>query len=260
MKIQKLIRSSICCVANMKLYLLLIALTVSIELAAADKWYNEDYLNYLLIDDHQALTLLRHGMEDLTWIFGPVPYSSNAVELRSTQPYDASTHPVLAFPHVRMSNEEGDRVIIFLTMVSNEPNFHGQLAHELFHLVDPRIKDVYMEGLATLFAEKLITKSRENWERWRIWYQDGNAPFYGQTYFMMKNIENVVGWATLKKLPNCKQAYDSYSKELDINRWLADLNSHQREEVRKIILRYADGIRAAIETDNQYFGFIMPAE
>lgn len=43
-----------------------------------------------------------------------------------------------------------------------------------------------------MFAEHFLRKSGLDWIRWQNWFESGQEPFYGSTYFMMKEIESEV--------------------------------------------------------------------
>ncbi|NEP40236.1 MAG: hypothetical protein F6K35_13765, partial [Okeania sp. SIO2H7] len=61
-------------------------------------------------------------------------------------------------PLASLDNANQGEFTIYLSRKPSEYAFHGPLSHEIFHLLHSQLLDCYVEGLATVFAEKVLTR------------------------------------------------------------------------------------------------------
>ncbi len=87
-------------------------------------------------------------------------------------------------PLTVLDNANTGEFTIYLSRKPSEYTFHGQLSHEIFHLLNAQLLDCYVEGLATVFAEKMLNRNNLDWNRWEQYFQPSYESFYGLTYSM----------------------------------------------------------------------------
>ncbi len=149
---------------------------------------------------------------------------------------------------------------ISLTRLPQEISFQGQLAHETCHLLNPQLYDAYFEGFCTVFAEEYLRQEGLDWKIWSDYFRKGHEAFYGQTYFLMREIVDTIGIRAL-------QDFHTYTltesqpdrKKIDIERWLSTLSDHQQMQVRQLIGKYSLKIKQAIGQDKKQVAFHLPS-
>lgn len=145
-----------------------------------------------------------------------------------------------ARPLTQIVNAEQGIFNIELLRRPNEYSFSGQLAHEIAHLLNARLFDCYAEGLATVFAEKMVVRKGLDWGGWLKYFQQGNEPFYGSTYLMVKEMAGVAGPDGMKRFLNYAN-YMVNNKDLmyvDIDKWLKSLGEDRASKIKVIISKY----------------------
>ncbi|MCL2934354.1 MAG: hypothetical protein MGG11_19540, partial [Trichodesmium sp. MAG_R03] len=120
--------------------------------------------------------------------------------------------------------------------------------------------DCYAEGLATLFAEKLLTRNNLNWSGWEEYFQQGFEPFYGLSYFMMKEVSDTAGETNMSRLLEFV-VYNNYSKQwmhIDISKWLSSMSDSVKIEVEKVINKNIAQVKQVTESNNQMYSCLEP--
>lgn len=164
-------------------------------------------------------------------------------------------------PLTSLDNANKGEFTIYLSHKPSEYPFHGQLAHEIFHLLNAQLLDCYAEGLATVFAEKMLTRNNLNWSGWEEYFQAGYEPFYGLTYSMMKQISDTAGSANMNSLLNFT-VYNKSSQRwmhIDINGWLSSMSDTVKIEVEKIINKQIISVKKVVESKNQMYSCFKPS-
>jgi hypothetical protein len=215
------------------------------------------YKDYQKLTGPTAQDFLNQGLQYLKEIRGSINYSVHDIDLRlSILPFATKGLPE-KFAATAI-NDEGKAVIFLSSKPEDGFPFYGQLGHEIFHLVNPEIMDSYMEGLATLFSEKLMDRLGHNW-RWCLeFFKKGGDPFYGQTYFMVRDIEHVVGWKKLLELPEYWRNVGRQEKQIDIDAWMDSLIPAERATVTKIISKYSSSVNECRKTMKKSYAFAIP--
>ncbi len=163
-------------------------------------------------------------------------------------------------PLTSLENENQGEFTIYLSRKPSEYAFHGQLSHEIFHLLNAQLLDCYAEGLATVFAEKMLTRNNLNWSGWEQYFQQGSEPFYGLTYLMMKEVSDTAGSANMSSLLNF--AVDNPSKSwmrIDIDGWLSSMSDRVKIEVEKVINKHINQVEQVVELNNQMYSCFKPS-
>ncbi len=164
-------------------------------------------------------------------------------------------------PLTSLDNANQGEFTIYLSRKPSEYAFHGQLAHEIFHLLNAQLLDCYAEGLATVFAEKMLTRNNLNWSGWEQYFQAGSEPFYGLTYSMMKEVSDIAGSANMSSLLNFAVYNDSSQRwmHIDIDRWLYSMSDRVKIEVEKIINKHITPVKQVVESNNQMYSCFKPS-
>lgn len=163
-------------------------------------------------------------------------------------------------PLTSLDNANQGEFTIYLNRKPSEYAFHGQLAHEIFHLLNAQLLDCYAEGLATLLAEKLLTRNNLNWSGWEEYFQQGFEPFYGLSYFMMKEVSDTAGETNMNRLLEFV-VYNNYSKQwmhIDISKWLSSMSDSIKIEVEKVINKNIAQVKQVTESNNQMYSCLEP--
>lgn len=155
-------------------------------------------------------------------------------------------------PLTSLDNPNKGEFTIYLSRKPSEYSFHGQLAHEIAHLLNAQLLDCYGEGLATVFSEKMLNRTNLDWSGWETYFQQGNEPFYGLTYSMMKEVTETAGSANMRRILNFAVDNDASKKwmHIDINGWLASMSDSAKTEVKKVIARYIEQVKKVVESNN----------
>jgi hypothetical protein len=205
---------------------------------------------YQSIDDPKANSFLQQGLSYAIELYGEPRIPVRKVFLKY-RPQGALTN----------LTDSGDGIFtIFLSHKPNEYSFYGQLAHEVAHLLNAQIYDAYVEGLNTVFSEKLLKRTGKDWSRWEEYYRKNEAPFYATTYFMMKEVSEVAGDRAMSNF----LSYAKYNSEnsqrmyIDIEEWIDSLPREKRAKVRNVILKYASNVQKSMDGIHEEYTFILP--
>ena len=164
-------------------------------------------------------------------------------------------------PLTSLDNANQGEFTIYLNRKPSEYAFHGQLAHEIFHLLNAQLLDCYAEGLATLFAEKLLTRNNLNWSGWEEYFQQGFEPFYGLSYFMIKEVSDTAGETNMSRLLEFVVYNNSMKKWMHINisEWLSSMSDNVKIEVEEVINKHITQVQQVTESNNQMYSCLEPS-
>ncbi|NEQ37892.1 MAG: hypothetical protein F6K40_17150 [Okeania sp. SIO3I5] len=160
-----------------------------------------------------------------------------------------------------LDNANQGEFTIYLSRKSSEYAFHGQLAHEIFHLLNAQLLDCYAEGLATFFAEKMLTRNNLNWSGWEQYFKQGSEPFYGLSYFMMKEVSETAGATNISRFLDFV-VYNNSSKQwmhIDIDGWLSSMSDDVKIEVEKVINKNITQLQQVTKSNNQMYTCLEPS-
>ena len=164
-------------------------------------------------------------------------------------------------PLTSLDNANTGEFTIYLSRKQSEYAFHGQLAHEIAHLLNAQLRDCYAEGLATAFAEKMLQRKNLDWNGWETYFKQGNEPFYGLTYSMIKAITETAGSANIRSLLNFA-VYNNNSNQnlmhINIDGWLSSMSEYTQFEVKKIINQRINEVKKVVESKNNMFTCMKP--
>lgn len=215
---------------------------------------------YQPITDVAAQSFVERGLAYATEVLGEPAVKVRQVDLRLSVPNDPQARIKRGFALTELNDMARGRFTIYLSQRPERYAFHGQLAHEIAHLLNARIYDTYVEGLSTAFAERFLAKDGKDWRGWPA-YLRNDDPYYGTSYFLMKAVWEAVGDHHIKSF----LSYAVYSDpqrtrmHIDINAWLASLPAAQYLAVRQIIARHAPAIIQAAKQRPGHI-FWLPAD
>ncbi len=163
-------------------------------------------------------------------------------------------------PLTSLDNASKGEFTIYLSRKPSEYSFHSQLAHEIAHLLNAQLPDCYGEGLATVFAEKMLNRTNLDWSGWETYFQAGNEPFYGLTYSMMKEVSETAGGANMRRFLNFAVDNNASKKWMHINidEWLSSMSDYTNAEVKKVINQHIAEVKKVVESKNNMFTCLEP--
>jgi len=206
--------------------------------------------NFPSIDDPAARQFIGQGLAYATALYGEPRIPVNQVYLRYKLPQ--------AFTN--LTDAQNGIFTIVLSRKPEEYAFYGLLAHEIAHLLNAQLYDVYVEGLNTVFAEKMLKRNGKDWSGWEAYYQKNEDPFYAATYLMMKEVSAVAGDSAMHAL----LAYAKYERKdpqrmyIDINEWINSLPVAKRDSIKKVILKHAPDVKRSMGSATQISDFMLP--
>ncbi len=147
--------------------------------------------------------------------------------------------------------------VVYIGVDPGHPDYHALLAHECAHLLNPRITDWYMEGLATLFSEQACEHLGVDWGAWKRHFARSRREPYALSYRMMAELRaafpDEYPDIVRHTAPNARR--EGWLR-IDIDGWIAALPPVRRAEAVEIIGRYADGLERKVGTQ---YDFTTPA-
>ncbi|MES9905425.1 MAG: hypothetical protein ABW168_22455 [Sedimenticola sp.] len=244
--------------ANTACVLLIVLLPLSFFAQAGG--FARNHQHYPAIELPWVAAFVEHGIAFSTTLFGQPEITASEVDLRISQPTDANSKLPKGFTGTSLRNGEQGAFTIFLSRKPGSIAFHGQLAHEIAHLHNPHLYDVYVEGLNTLFATKLLASEGLDWSRWEKHFKRGGDPFYGESYQLMVELETIVGERKLGSLlQHAVNSNRSGSRmHIDIDSWLDTLENEQRENATSAIHARAEPMEQARKASRPYYAFHQP--
>jgi hypothetical protein len=200
------------------------------------------HLLYEPIDDPAARALIDAAIAFGASRLGGPAAPVRTVHLRRSQPLDPAAALRRGFQLTEVVDATRGEYAIYLSARPGEAAFAGQLAHEAFHLFEPRARDVYVEGLNGVLAEEFLRSRGLDWESWLRHFRAGKEPLFAGAYFLMREVADVVGPEALGTLLRVAvpSPADAGRREIDIDRWLDSLDPERRFEALESI-RKAEG-------------------
>lgn len=196
------------------------------------------------LENQEISSFVKEGFNYAVELYGEPRISVNQINLQlNSRALTALNNP-----------ETGD-FTIYLNRRPSEYAFYGQLSHEIGHLLNAQLFDCYVEGTNMVFAEKMLTKKGLDWSGWESYFRQGSEPFYGSTYFMMKDVAEIAGKANMQRFLSFA-IYNDDTKQwmhVDINKWLSSMSDYVRTEVKNVINENMPAVREAVQSADPLF-------
>ena len=215
---------------------------------------------YQPIDDPESEAYISQALERAIAEFGEPAVPVNTVLLRRSKKVPEARRYRIGedFSLTECVDSTNGIFVIYLAVDPGHRNYFPLLGHECAHLLNPYIFDWYMEGLATLFSEKMCKETEREWGDWQRHFMRTRREPYGLSYRMMLELQ--------QKFPDEYPSIIRFTAEngkgtdrmhIDIDAWLATLPPARRDTALDIIFEYSKVLRKA--ASEQYY-FSMPSE
>jgi hypothetical protein len=215
---------------------------------------------YPLISDPQARSFLERNINYATSLYGKPAIPINRVEIRLSFPTDKQSTLPRDFQRCDLEDIQNGVFTIYVSAQPASDRFNGQLAHEIGHLMNDQIYDLYMEGVCTFFAEHVYQREGLNWDNWRAGLES-DPSIHAIMYRMVKDIARVVGDQEIFRMTRCVKFSDMarYRMHIDINAWMSSLSVEKRQTVKSIILSYVPSVQCVRQPESELH-FEVPSD
>jgi len=227
--------------------LLKVALALLIILPACTQWEKGKppgawYKSYQPIQNPQADQFVKQALALTRTQFPPPIFPPQKIILRHSKKTAAAKNYRIAehFSLTECIDITNGIFVIYIEVDPTHPSFYPLLGHECTHLINPKIFDWYMEGIATQFSEDLCKKEGKSWTEWAKRFNKTSTDPYALSYQMMHQIKQTVtpqNYATIlqHRAPN---HFNPNRERIDIIAWLKTLPPNKQKKVIAIIRRY----------------------
>lgn len=134
-----------------------------------------------------------------------------------------------------MDEERGD-MVIYLVRSAKEKGFYDELGHEVFHLLNPKFNDWFMEGWASVFSEDFARRQGKKWRVWKELFESEPESLYAQSYFMVKKAKSLgMDFSSLRKFSKKTDEGEYY---LDLLAWVNSHDESVKEQAYELLSSY----------------------
>jgi len=227
--------------------LLKAALALTLLLSSCTQWKKgkppgEWYESYQPIQNPQADLFVKQAISLTTTQFPDSIFPIKKIILRHSKKTTAAKNYRIAehFSLTECIDSTNGIFVIYIEVDPTHPSFYPLLGHECTHLINPKIFDWYMEGIATQFSEDLCKKEGKSWAEWTKRFNKNSTDPYALSYQMMHQIKQTVSPQTYAAILRYRAPnHFSPSRErIDIIAWLKTLSPKEQTKVISIIRRY----------------------
>lgn len=215
---------------------------------------------YQPIDDVESQRFIKFALEQAEEQFGPPAIPVNSVILRRSRKVPEARGYRIAedFSLTECVDTTNGVFAVYLAVDPDHPNYYPLLGHECAHLVEPRVLDWYMEGLATRFSEQVCEAAGHAWGDWERHFNRSRRDPYALSYRMMRELQ--------KEFPEHYSSIIRYTadnghgpdkRRIDIDAWLGSLPESRRAEARAIIEPYTKVLQ---RRSSEHYFFTIPQE
>lgn len=204
---------------------------------------------YRPIESAEVDAFVAFALDRATRTFGPPARPVREVRLRRSKKASGARGYRLAedFSLTECVDPSNGIYVVYLAADPGDPNFYPLLGHECAHLIDPRIYDWYMEGIATVFSEETCRARGLAWGGWRRRFERDDRDPYALSYRMMRELKAAfpIEYPALVSLyaEENPARWARGRRRIEVDGWIASLPAARRGEARAIIARYAKGLR-----------------
>ena len=233
---------------------------------------------YQKVESREARKLVDRALEFGATRLGKPRLRPRRVQLRLSVPLKANASIRRGFRLLELSDAKSGLFTIYLSVRPGHVAFAGQLAHEAFHVFQPFLRDVYVEGLNTYLAERFLRLEGLPWKPWQKHFESHGDPLYGGSWALIKELAEAVGEKQLCRMTrfrlSAKPAKTSVKsiqarkeflppppsrvEHVDIDRWLDSLDPEARQRARKIIAARYVALEKLRQASHSDYGFRRP--
>ncbi len=215
---------------------------------------------YQPITDEESEAFVAQGLERAVSEFGEPSIPVNQVILRRSRKTEAARRYRIGedFSLTQCIDSTNGVFVIYVGVDRDHENYYALLGHECAHLINPKITDWYMEGIATVFSEEFCGHMQKQWGDWKRHFMRSRREPYALSYRMMSRLKEVLP----DHYPSLVQYTAPNGKgpewmHINIDAWLASLPENRRGEALDIIEPHVSVLR---KKTNKQYAFAVPAE
>ena len=243
------------------LSLLLVFLSVSGCLRLSDgKPHGPWHEAYQPIDDPESEAFVSRALAAARAEFGEPVFPVEQVLLRRSQKVPDAWRYRLGedFSLTECVDATNGVFVIYLAVDPGHRDYFPLLGHECAHLLNPYVFDWYMEGIATVFSERICAETGRKWGGWKRRFERSRRDPYALSYRMMLDLQRELP-AEYPSIPQftAEKGKGSDRLRIDIDAWLETLPAARRASALDIVSKYAKVLNR--NASEQYY-FTVPKE
>lgn len=202
---------------------------------------------YAPIESPALRSFMEAGLKEATAWLGSPSWPMMDVKLRRSRKL-----PVWRYLEIeedfslteRVPNTSGD-VVIYLGVDADSDAVWFLLAHEVVHVLNPAVKDWYMEGLASYFAVTFCEQELGSSGGWRTRLEKREHDPYACSYRMMRDVARVAPEA-VRRLGDFAVVDEARAhwQRIDVDGWLASISGEKRAMVLEKMKPYVKRLAA----------------
>ena len=188
-------------------------------------------------------SFMEAGLEEACEWLGSPGWPMMEVKLRRSRKCSAWRHLRIAEDFSlteRVPNTSGD-VVIYLDDDEDSDEVWFLLAHEVVHVLNPAVKDWYMEGLASYYAITFCEGRLGSSGGWRTRLEQMEHEPYACSYRMMRDVAEVAPEAVRRM--GAFAVVDEVGADwqrIDVDGWLASMSVEERARVLEKMKPYVE--------------------
>jgi len=207
------------------------------------------YDAYMPINDLESRTFVFQALEKAVAEFGEPVIPVKTVYLRrSRKTKEAQSYRLpWGFSLTQCVDPSNGVFVIYMEVAPGHRNYYALLGHECTHLLDSRITDWYMEGVATVFSEQVCADLGKKWGSWKRRFGRSRQEPYALSYRMMLELQAAFPdeYSLLVQHTVPRKAFPEL-RRIDIDSWIATLPEEQRGTAVGIIQPYVKKLRKKV--------------
>jgi len=216
------------------------------------------YDAYRPINDPESVSFVSNGLAQAVAEFGEPAIPVNKVLLRrSRKTREMARYRIPEnFSLTQCVDPTNGVFVIYVEVDYDHINYFAYLGHECAHLINAKIADWYMEGIATVFSEEYCAKTGKKWGDWKRHFMRSRRLPYALSYRMMLELKAafpedyprlIQHLAITEKAPEWRH--------LDIDAWMETLPESRQDEALDIIEPYAKSLKKSV---SRHYDFAIP--
>lgn len=214
---------------------------------------------YQPIEDETSRTFIAQTLERARSEFGEPAIPINEILLRRSRKTEEARRYRIGedFSLTECIDSTNGVFVVYIGVDPGHSNYYALLAHECLHLLDYRITDWYMEGMATVFSEQVCEEQDKPWGDWKRHFLKSRRDPYALSYRMMTELRGAFPgqYPHLLRFTARHGPDPSTWRRIDIDAWIGTLPPARRQEARDIIEPYTAEL---IKNTGQVYDFTVP--
>ncbi len=212
---------------------------------------------YQPIDDPASEAFFFQALEKAKAQFGEPATPVNQVLFRRSKKTDAAKGFRVGedFSLTQLIDSTNGVFVVYIGVDLDHRNYYPLLGHEAAHLINARITDWYMEGIATVFSKEVCEAAGKGWGDWERHFSKSRRHPYALSYRMARDLKAAFP-SEYPKLISYATPNGEWMK-IDIDAWIAALPEGRRSEALDLIKPH---VKVLSHRVNEQYGFAVPAE